>query len=392
MERGDEMGRHIRINEWVHTDCKDAKLAPDYIERFVRLGKLSREDVRKVAKSCGIVVTRDGRYIDAMECRTTTAKNATEPNFSNAIALALGSTSAVPVVTVVDDGPEPRIEVKEIKLSDMDDYVPGPDFSYMLDSVKLGDNLFMVGPSGSGKSECAFQLSKAVSAIFIRQNFNGETTVDNMIGYSEIASEGGVSVTRWHDGELAKACRLAAAGKKVVYLADEVPAGKPEVLFQFHRVLERNKKDGSRTIEINGETLVIPGGNLTIMGTGNSFRMDESGAYSGSNSMNAAFCNRWTGGIFFVDYPLNEAEILVKAGISMKIADPLVTMARLIRSESAAQSSYVMCSTRQLIGIGQKAMRWGVKKGIELVYLNSLMGDERKLVDPIISGMSWPKF
>jgi MoxR-like ATPase len=270
-------------------------------------------------------------------------------------------------------------------------YVPVKDYAWMKDASELGDNLYFVGPTGSGKTVTAVQLGIDLKAKFIRQNFDGETIIDNMIGSTIVTVEAGTSITEFKDGELTRACRLAANGEKVVYLADEVQAGKAEVLFKFHRVLEIDKKDRSRSIEVDGEEIKIPGGNLTIIGTGNSFRLDESGLYSGSNPMNAAFLNRWSGGVYYIDYADNEQEILEEAGVANSIANALVVMARGIRAKAKSENNPIICSTRQIIAIGQKAMKWGCRKAIELIYLNTLLSDERKIVDPIIVGIKWPK-
>jgi len=275
-------------------------------------------------------------------------------------------------------------------LGKMGSYVPVPDFQWMLDALKEGDNLFFHGPTGSGKTVTGKALAKEWKAKFIRQNFDGETVTDNMIGATKVTSEDGVSVTEFQDGELARACRLASKGERVVYQADEVTAAKPEVLFRFHRVLER-EPDLSRTIEVDGEELVIPPGMLSIIATANSFKIDETGLFQGTQAMNAAFLNRWSGGVYYIDYAPNEEEILTGAGIHPSISNALVAMARGIRIKAKAESNPVICSTRQIINIGTKAMKWGCRKAIELIYLNTLLADERKITDDVIKAIKWPK-
>jgi hypothetical protein len=66
-------------------------------------------------------------------------------------------------------------------------------------------------------------------------------------------------------------------------------------------------------------------------------------------------------------------------------------MARAIRAKAKAESNPVICSTRQIINIGQKAMKWGCRKAIELIYLNTLLADERKVTDDSIKAIKWPK-
>jgi MoxR-like ATPase len=297
--------------------------------------------------------------------------------------------SKVVAAAAVASAPAPTFTPKALKATG--NYIPVPDFQWMLDALSEGDNLFFHGPTGSGKTVTGKALAKEWGAEFIRQNFDGETVTDNMIGSTKVTSEDGVSVTEFQDGELARACRLAAKGKKVVYQADEVTAGKPEILFRFHRLLERDMADNSRSIEVDGEEIKIPGGMLSIIATANSFKLDDSGLYQGSQAMNAAFLNRWSGGVYFIDYAPNEDEILVAAGINAAIAAALVAMARAIRAKAKAESNPVICSTRQIINIGQKAMKWGCRKAIELIYLNTLLADERKITDDVIKSIKWPK-
>lgn len=273
----------------------------------------------------------------------------------------------------------------------MGQYLPPPEYGFIRTSVEEGNNIFLVGPTGSGKTEMGGHLAKDTKRVFLRQNFNGETTVENLIGSTKIRNDNGTAITEWQDGVLAEACRRAARGEKILYLADEVTAGKPEVIFQFNRVLEI-RADGSRTIEIEGEQIEIPAGNLTIMCASNSFRSDETGLYQGTNAMNLSFANRFTGGVFFIDYAPNEDEILEGYGIDERLARALRSMAMKVRAQSQKEGYPVVCSTRELIAVGKKAKTWGVLKALEFCYLNKLTADERqRVVDPVIMGMAWPK-
>jgi MoxR-like ATPase len=302
------------------------------------------------------------------------------PLIKNKVVSAAAAVASVPGPTFTP-----------VPLGKMGGYIPVADFQWMLDACKEGDNLFFHGPTGSGKTVTGKALAKEWGAEFIRQNFDGETVTDNMIGKTKVTSEDGVSVTEFDDGELTRACRLASKGKRVVYQADEVTAGKPEILFRFHRLLERETADNSRSIEVDGEEIKVPGGMLTIIATANSFKLDDSGLYQGSQAMNAAFLNRWSGGVYYIDYAPNEDEILMTAGIAPSISAALVAMARSIRAKAKAESNPVICSTRQIINIGQKAMKWGCRKAIELIYLNTLLADERKITDEVIKSIKWPK-
>ena len=281
----------------------------------------------------------------------------------------------------------PTFKGEKIKLN-TSWYMPPPDFGFVQDLLKRGRNVWLWGPSGSGKSAMGEEVAKALKAEFIRQNFNGETMVENMIGATRLGIEDGTSVTEWEDGMLARAVRLASKGKKVIYCADEVTGGKPDVLFQFHRVLE-TKPDGSREMEINGEIVTVLPGMLSIIATANSFRIDESGMYGGSNTMNEAFLNRFNA-VVYCDYPPNEDEIIKRRGVDPKIAKMLQSFALGVRLASKEANYPIVLSTRQLVTIGEEAMIFGCRKALELCYLNRLLSDERKIVDPLIIAYPWP--
>lgn len=270
-------------------------------------------------------------------------------------------------------------------------YLPPPDYPYIKSSADLGSNVFLVGNTGSGKTAMVKNLAKDTGRSLFRQNFNGETTVENLIGCTKIANDEGVSVTSWKDGVLSEACRRAARGERVLYYPDEVTAGKPEVLFQFNRVLELNE-DGTRSIEIEGDQIDIPAGNLAIVGASNTFRQDETGQWQGTNAMNMSFANRWVGGVFYVDYAPNEDEILMEHGVDERLAKALRRMALEIRAKAKEEAYPVVCSTRDLLSIGSRAKMWGVFKALEFCYLNKLTADERnRIVDPVVTSLAWPK-
>lgn len=273
------------------------------------------------------------------------------------------------------DWPE-EVSVKADKFG----YVPPAEFGRILDSAKAGDNLFLVGPTGCGKTSLAKRLGRDLKAEVIRQNFNGETTTDNLIGYTKVVAQNGVPVTEWHDGELTRAARTAAQGKKVIYMADEADSGIPEVLFQFHRVMEIDEQN-NRTIEVNGETLVIQHGMLTIIACANTFgRGDDSGAYQGTNVLNLAFLNRFHT-VFFLDYPSNELEILKAQGCPHETAQRLVVIARAVRQLAKSERlAGLVFSTRDLKSVSSKVALWGLKEALRYGWLNKLTRDEQGYV------------
>lgn len=65
---GNPMERHNNLGDlWVHKDCAVKKLPPRLVQRAAELRVLTAKEVREVAKSLKLTITRDGRYMDTSE-------------------------------------------------------------------------------------------------------------------------------------------------------------------------------------------------------------------------------------------------------------------------------------------------------------------------------------
>lgn len=282
------------------------------------------------------------------------------------------------VAPVTASTPSPVVEkVVPLRAASPDStgYYPPADYPFILDSMRRCLHVMLVGPTGCGKTALGKKLARDLGRPFRRQNFNGQTTVDNLVGYTELRNDNGVPVTQKVYGQLALAMLEGA-----VYLADELDAGLPEVLFQLHRPLEV-EDNHPPTLEIGGEIITAKPGFAVVGGTNTLGRGDDSGIYHGTNLMNRALLDRFVGGVFKLDYVKHEAALLVGVGCPPHIASKLSRFAFEIRARAKRERAEIVLSTRTLLSVGADVSRWGVATTLRFKVMNLLTDDEKLHLD-----------
>lgn len=174
--------------------------------------------------------------------------------------------------------------------------------------VALGRNIFISGPTGTGKSEFVLHLAELLGIKVIRVNLSIGTTEGHLIGKLIVKNGSTIFI----DG-VATLCMK----KGWWLLLDEVDYAQPEHLAVLQPVLEGD----SLIIPQNENEEVIPHENFRVWATANTKgRGDESQSYTGTNILNMAWLDRWS--IFEMEYTEYEKEI-VKTILSkdMKLAD-----------------------------------------------------------------------
>ena len=158
-----------------------------------------------------------------------------------------------------------------------------PFLTDVMDSIHQGQSVILTGGAGVGKTTHITQLASRINQPLLRINFNGETRMSDLIGKVHVVN----GETRWVDGVLPMAMR-----RGWWLLLDELDFAEPAVLSLLHPVLE----DESILVlkENNGE-IIRPHSNFRIFATANSIgaMSDRSNDFSGTNTMNEAFLDRW---------------------------------------------------------------------------------------------------
>jgi len=158
-----------------------------------------------------------------------------------------------------------------------------PYTQHVIDGVLAGDHQLLFGPTGVGKTSLVLQNAARIKQPVVRVNLNGQVSVSDLVGSIGLSKVG----TIWNDGALPRAMRNG-----YWLVLDEIDFGPPDVLSLLYPVLEAKPRLCLK--EHNGE-VVEAHPNFRVFATGNSIGGDRDGHYAGTQPINAALLNRFTG-------------------------------------------------------------------------------------------------
>ena len=172
------------------------------------------------------------------------------------------------ITTYVWDGVHPLVPAKD----------PNYIFNWshvsdVLWAIENGDNSWLTGSTGTGKSTLAEQIASWTGRMIVRVNMDSAIERPDFVGAMALVSnEDGSQVTMFKDGVLPRAMQLPC-----ILLLDEYDAVRPDIAYVMQPVLEgaplRLLEDGGRMVHPHADFHIIATANTT--GTG-----DSSGMYA----------------------------------------------------------------------------------------------------------------
>ena len=207
-------------------------------------------------------------------------------------------------------------EVRHPLCPDVDDnYEFRPDHLIKFLSGHLfGQNLWLHGHTGTGKTTLAEQVAARIGFPVHRLNLDSNIERSDMVGSKELTVENGVPVTTYVEGILPRAMQQPS-----FLILDEMDAGQADVLFTIQRALEKKglvlTEDGGRVVQSHALFRFIATANSRGQG-------DEYGWYQGVRPMNVATLDRF--GVFIeVDYldKATEQKLLTNKYPTLKKSD-----------------------------------------------------------------------
>lgn len=310
-------------------------------------------------------------------------------------------------ITVADPDPmlielwEPDF-VNGYKLSTINGHVITLD--HIWEAHQGGENILLVGPSGTGKSSIAFHLLDRANDPIRKKNReiyqkNLKIVKDGskeLIPYHNLPYEvahlschegtrsehliGTVTMKINEDGTRMPVRVLGAVtdgwinGKTLII--EEMDFAPPGVWGEAHQFFDGRTKQ--TTIYINGPETIRKNKKFRVIATANTLGAGENQiTYSGTQVLNGAFMNRFTF-IVHVDYLERNHEISLihdKSGVNKDLAGAMVDAAIQSRKSMKEGATDICITTRDLLSWGRECVRAVKRRGSEPSELKVLWNE-----------------
>lgn len=269
------------------------------------------------------------------------------------------------------------------------EHVPLIDEAYCFDpqttlSILAGfshnKNVLIHGYHGTGKSTHIEQVAARLNWPCVRINLDSHVSRIDLIGKDAIVVREGQQVTEFKEGILPWAYQ-----NPVALVLDEYDAGRPDVMFVIHRVLEA---EGRLTL-LDQSRVLHPHPSFRLFATANTVGSgDTSGLYHGTQQVNQAQLDRWNiiTTLNYLEHDREVGIVLSKAASFNNNKDretvhAMVSLAGLIRRGFMDGDVSVVMSTRTLINWAHNTR---IFKNTERAFLLTFLNRCDELEKPVI--------
>ena len=178
--------------------------------------------------------------------------------------------------------------------SQRDEHVPEIDPSYcfnhdvtlaLLAGFAKNRRVLVQGYHGTGKSTHIEQVAARLNWPCVRVNLDGHISRLDLVGRDAIVIRQGKQITEFQEGIVPWSLQ-----RPVALVFDEFDAGRPDVMFVIHRILER---DGKFTL-LDQNRVISPHQGFRLFATSNTVGLGNlNGLYHGTQVLNQAQIDRW---------------------------------------------------------------------------------------------------
>lgn len=256
----------------------------------------------------------------------------------------------------------PKLNTKEFK-SDT------PNFLKIIDDYAYGNNIFLIGGAGTGKTFLAEMLADFLGLETETINCNQFT--------SPIEINGGQTIEGYQEGKLIKAW---SEGKLLIL--DELPKLDPNTAGILNEALAKTKldEDHKRAFIVNtrGDKFKKKAG-FGVIATGNVYPNTESSSYGANNKQDLSLLDRFAGSVYEIEKnPEFEKKTILPGHLLLwSIADKIRTLIEVNRWE--AQVSIRFMETSLIVYLAE----------MEVIKKEGSIDKERKTYKDVIDSFLW---
>ena len=263
--------------------------------------------------------------------------------------------------------------------SEPTDLVPALESTYRFDrdttlAILAGfahnRRVLIQGYHGTGKSTHIEQVAARLNWPCVRINLDSHISRIDLIGKDAIVIRDGHQITEFRDGMLPW-----AAQNPVALVFDEYDAGRPDVMFVIHRVLE---VEGKLTL-LDQSRVIHPHPFFRLFATANTIGLgDATGLYQGTQPINQGQLDRWNivATLNYLDSAAEAAIVTARvpsyaSTAGQRTVGQMVAMANLTRQGFTAGDLSTVMSPRTVINWAENAEIFGnVERAFCLTFLN----------------------
>lgn len=203
----------------------------------------------------------------------------------------------------------------------------------VLKAVSVGENVFLAGPAGTGKSTIAYQIAETMEVDIESISLGPTTPTSKLFGF--IDANGQYRETPFR--------RIFEGGG--VFLADEIDNGHPGLVAELNQAL------AGETCAFADMT-VRKSPDFRFIATANTFGKGGDRTYVGRNALDAATLDRFS--VFEIDYDDKLEENLARSwgkelGLDAKKTSDWLLMIRGLRKKAEEKNIRAILSTRSII-------------------------------------------
>ena len=234
------------------------------------------------------------------------------------------------------------------------------------------------GYHGTGKSTHIEQIAARLNWPCIRVNLDGHISRLDLIGRDAIVIREGKQVTEFQEGIVPWSLQ-----RPVALIFDEFDAGRPDVMFVIHRILER---EGKFTL-LDQNRVIRPHPAFRLFATANTVGLGNlNGLYHGTQMLNQAQVDRWNI-VTTLNYLPEQDEIsIVTAQVpgfrdKSAIIKSMVAVADMTRKGFAAGDISTVMSPRTVISWAENTEIFNdVGRAFQLSFLNKCDDAEKSII------------